>query len=253
MRILVTNDDGIDATGLQILEQIARTISNDVWIVAPVEEQSGAGHSLTINEPLRINQLDEKKFTVSGTPTDCVLLAKNKIISEPIDLVLSGINRGANYAEDITYSGTVAAAMEGAILEIPSIALSLDGKSDENMLWDTPLKQAPDIIKKLLTIGWDKNNLININFPNIKNVNVKGVKFARQGKRDMIKNGGMIIERKDPKNRPYYWIGMQSEKPDKKIPTSDMISVKEGYISITPITMDLTNYTILDMLEKNFK
>ncbi len=249
MKILLTNDDGINAKGLEILEQIAREISDDVWIVAPHNEQSGAAHSLTINNPLRMDQISEKKFAVRGTPTDCVMLAKKFVISGKIDLVLSGINRGANYAEDITYSGTVAGAMEGTLMGIPSIALSLDYEDRNKMKWDIPRKYATDIIKKLLAIGWDKNNLININFPDTDEV--KGVKFVRQGKRKGVENPA-VTKHADPKNRPYYWIGTQSEIVDETLPSSDIMATKAGYISITPISMDLTNYKLMDALEKDF-
>jgi 5'-nucleotidase len=185
-RILVTNDDGINADGLKILERIARTISDDVWVVAPETEQSGAGHSLTLHLPVRVRKIATKRFAVSGTPTDCVLLALKQILPQrkktanlPVDLILSGVNRGSNVGDDVTYSGTIAAAMEGTVLNVPSIALSLHCDEPEKLHWQTAEKLAPALIQKLRAIGWANNTLININFPNCSVANVQGIKTCK--------------------------------------------------------------------------
>ena len=243
MRILLTNDDGIHAPGLEVLEAIASQLSSDVWIVAPDDEQSGASHSLTISSPLRMRQISERRFAVRGTPTDCVLLAVQHLIpgGRP-DLLLSGVNRGGNIADDITYSGTVAGAMEGTILSIPSIALSqtrnYTNGSREATRWETARAHAPELISFLLQMGWPRDVLMNINFPDIAASEVAGVKLARQGKRDQSLT--RIDRRIDPHGVPYYWIGFEdaAERPG---PESDLAFIGEGYITITPLHLDLTH------------
>jgi len=235
-RILVSNDDGIHAPGLEVMETIARALSDDVWIVAPDAEQSGAGHSLTLRRPLRIRKFADKRFSVDGTPTDCVLLAINQIMKDHRpDLVLSGVNRGGNLGEDVTYSGTVAAAMEGTVLGVPSIALSqvYDG---EPVPWETARRFGPPVIRRLVAQGWPFNTLININFPGVEPDAVTGVRAASQGRR---KIGDQIVESHDPRGVPYYWIGgMRTE--DSTIAGTDLNAVTEGAVAVTPITMNLT-------------
>src|SRR5437773_5276184 len=167
MRILVTNDDGINAPGLKVLEKIARQLSRDVWVVAPEVEQSGAAHSLTLRRPLQIRRVSPRRFAVDGTPTDCVLLAVNRLVEgRRPDLVLSGVNRGSNLGEDVTYSGTIAAAMEGTLLNLPSIALSQTYQDRDTVSWDTALRHGTALIRRLCAIGWPQDVLINVNFPN---------------------------------------------------------------------------------------
>ncbi|MBX9926547.1 MAG: 5'/3'-nucleotidase SurE, partial [Hyphomicrobiaceae bacterium] len=178
MRILVTNDDGINAEGLGVLAVIARSLSDDVWVVAPETNQSGTSHSLTLHTPLRVREIDDRTFAVAGTPTDCVIMGVRHILKDkrPV-LVLSGVNDGSNVAEDVTYSGTVAGAMEGTILGIPSIALSLmtRGLTPERVThWDTPRVHAPQLIKRLLKTGWPVGSLLNVNFPAVAPAEVKG-------------------------------------------------------------------------------
>ena len=167
-RILVSNDDGINAPGLKVLEKMAKSLSDDVWVVAPESEQSASGHSLTLTLPLRVRKISARKFAVNGTPTDSVLLAVQHIIlGKRPDLVLSGVNAGGNLGEDITYSGTVAAAMEGALLGIPSIALSQVRVYGENVRWAASEHHGPKIIRKLIREEWPANVLINVNFPDL--------------------------------------------------------------------------------------
>lgn len=241
LRILVTNDDGIHAPGLKVLEKIARKLSRDVWVVAPEEEQSGSAHSLSLANPLRVRKLAPKRHAVRGTPSDCVLMAVRHIMkdAEP-DLVLSGINRGQNIADDVTYSGTIAAAMEGTQLGIPSIALSqafgFSGQS--NVKWKTAEEFAPDILKKLIAAGWPEEILININFPDVVPGSVTGIEVTRQGKRDQ--SLVRVEERIDARNNPYYWLGFErilSNPPQG----TDLRAIYEGRISITPLHMDLTH------------
>jgi 5'-nucleotidase len=245
-RILVTNDDGIGAPGLEVLERIARAISSDVWVVAPETEQSGAGHSLTLHVPVRVRKIDAKRYAISGTPTDCVLLALKEIMPKRADLVLSGVNRGSNVGDDVTYSGTIAAAMEGTILNVPSIALSMHYDDPAKIHWKTAEKFAPDLIKKLLAQKWRPNTLININFPNCTPSQVKGIEVCPQGKR---KISVLLSERVDPKGRPYYWLG--GERDDTpEIVDVDIDFLHKGFVTVTPIGMDLTDYKAMEIVRK---
>ncbi len=248
-RILVTNDDGIGAPGLKVLEKIARSLSNDVWVVAPETEQSGAGHSLTITQPLRMRKLGKHRFAVSGSPTDCVLFAVCQLMSENRpDLVLSGVNRGANIGDDVTYSGTVAAAMEAAILELPAIALSQQTNDQKVAHWPTTARHAPDIIRKLVAAGWSRDVFMNVNFPDCKPDDVKGINIVPQGRR---KSGYEIRECVDPRLHAYYWIGPAlSREPRAGI--TDYKAIENREIAITPLHMDLTHQGALRALKKKF-
>jgi 5'-nucleotidase len=250
LRILVTNDDGINAPGLKVLEKIAKRISKEVWVVAPEVEQSGAGHSLTINSPLRYREISEKKYAVSGTPTDCVLMAVRQIVKGKVDLVLSGVNRGKNVGEDVTHSGTVAGAMEGTLCDIPSIAFSLNvdfTHSNPKVHWLTAEKYAPRIVRKLLSYPWERDTFFNVNFPDCVPDAVKGIKMVRHGKRDVPKQLTQYI---DPKGRPYYWLNWPEEGADPRRADSDIEWLVNKYITITPICLDMTNYTVLSRLKK---
>src|SRR5688500_8049919 len=200
MRILLTNDDGVRAPGLKVLEQIAGKLSDDVWIVAPTEEQSGAGHSLTLTVPVRLRKLGEKRFCVTGTPTDAVMMAIAWIMKDdPPDLILSGVNRGANLGEDCTYSGTVSAAMEGALAGIKSIALS-QSYAREGMGDTVPFAAAEawadQVLRPLIEAEMEPRTLVNINFPALPADQVRGVRVTQQGLRDYGRL--RIIERTDP-------------------------------------------------------
>lgn len=247
-RILVTNDDGIHAPGLVIMEQIAKSISKDVWIIAPETEQSGAAHSLTLHSPLRVRKISPRKYAVSGTPTDCVMLGKLALVDKKkkINLVLSGVNRGENVSEDVTYSGTIAAAMEGSLVDIPSIAVSLHFTDEERIQWDTALAHVPGLIKKLFRAGWPRHRLININVPDVTAKQVKGVQICPQG---VSGKGDKLITRKDPKGRTYYWIS-GSGKSNKKHKGTDVACLHEGYITVTPLSLDLTDYKTLESLHE---
>ena len=245
-RILVSNDDGIDAPGIAILERIARELSDDVWVVAPETEQSGAGHSLTLTKPLRMREVSEKRWAVSGTPTDCVMLAVNRIMPDDLPtLVLSGINRGGNLAEDVTYSGTVSVAMEGTLVGIPSIALSQCIRPGESTKWDTAEKYAPDVIKGLIEAGWPENVLMNVNFPAFPEDEILGVRVTEQGRREMV--GVDIEERTDPRGFKYYWLGLGREVGTPGHET-DIKTVREKFVSVTPIKMDMTDHAVREKL-----
>lgn len=242
MRILCTNDDGIHAPGLQVIEAIARQLSDDVWVVAPELDQSGVSHSLSLNDPLRLREVTPRHFAVRGTPTDCVIMGARHILRDKRpDLVLSGVNKGRNVAEDVIYSGTIAGAMEGVILGIPSFALSQEFGMDSrrNPHWDTAEAMAPDIIRKVLAAGVPAETVININFPNCAVDEVQGVTVVRQGKR----NQGFlkIDERHDGRGNPYYWIGFERlAHVDPPGEGTDLAALAANRIAVTPLHIDLT-------------
>jgi 5'-nucleotidase len=246
--ILISNDDGIHAPGIKVLEKVARELTDDVWIVAPDQEQSGAAHSLTLHYPLRAKKLKEKKYAVYGTPTDCVLMAIEELMEgKKPDLVLSGINNGANLGDDVTYSGTVAAAMEATLMKVPAIALSLANKISQPNKWQTAEDHAPGIIKKLIECGWPKDVLINVNFPDIESKKVKGVKVCKMGFRPPYKS---IIKSLDPRGNPYYWFGAIPEHLENEENT-DLAAISENMISVTPLHLDLTHSKTLSHLQKH--
>lgn len=240
-RILLTNDDGIRARGLQSLEMIARAISDDIWIVAPHEEQSGASRALTLHEPLRVRKLEDRRFSITGTPTDCVLMGVQDLIpGKRPDLVLSGVNRGANIAEDVTFSGTVAGAMQGMQLGIKSIAFSqaYAWMADSPIHWETAETFGAPILKKLLRQSWGDQVLLNVNFPDRTPEHVKEVEVTRQGRRNQ--EVVHADKRTDPRGVDYYWIGFRG-LPQEPEEGDDLHAVMEGRISITPLHVDLTH------------
>jgi len=245
MRILLSNDDGISAPGLQCLEHIARVISSDVWVVAPELDRSGASHSLSLDVPLRYRKLEEKKFAVKGTPTDSVLLGLLELIPPPKpDLILSGVNCGANLGDDVTYSGTVAAAIEGALHTIPAIALSQQMLSADVANWGVAEQYGPRIIKRLLAVGWPVQVVLNINFPGVLESDVRGVAVSRQGKG---KPGSRIDRRVDPKGREYCWID-SARMGSTAVAGSDREAIEAGFISLTPLRLDLTDENTISSL-----
>lgn len=251
MRILLTNDDGIHAPGLAILEAIARELSDDLWIVAPHEEQSGAGHSLTLSRPVRVRRHDARRFSVSGTPTDAVMMALGVLMggAKP-DLILSGVNRGANLAEDVTYSGTVSAAMEGSLAGYRSIALS-QSYAREGLGDAVPFAAAtswgPRVLRALIDTPMPPRTLVNVNFPALPPGDVRGVRVAAQGFHDYGR--ARIVEGTDPRGYPYYWFGLGSTVQTPGHAT-DLEAVADGFVTVTPLHLDLTHYPSLPVLAK---
>ncbi len=248
MRILITNDDGVHAPGLDVCAQIARQLSDDVWIVAPETDQSGVSHSLSLNDPLRLRKVGERHFAVKGTPTDCVIMGVRNILDRPPDLILSGVNRGQNVAEDVSYSGTVAAAIEGTVLGVTSFALSqaYGAENRQNPPWDTALAFAPDIIRRALDAGVPKEVLVNINFPNCSADEVTGVVAASQGKRDqeLLR----IDARVDGRGNPYYWIAFARRDRPQPRDGTDLSALANRKISVTPLQLDLTDEPFMTKL-----
>jgi 5'-nucleotidase len=249
MRILITNDDGIYAPGLEVLERIARAISEDVWIVAPESDQSGVSHSLSLNDPLRLREVGERHFAVKGTPTDCVIMGARFLIKDGApDLVLSGVNRGRNAAEDVTYSGTIAGAMEGAILGIPSFALSqaYNSMTRNAPHWETALRHAPDLIRRVLATGMPRDVLVNVNFPDCAPDEVKGIAVTAQGKRDqeLLR----IEARRDGRGNPYYWIAFSRGARPAGGAGTDLQALADNRIAVTPLRLDLTDEPFMTKL-----
>jgi 5'-nucleotidase len=224
MRILVTNDDGINAEGLKACEDIARTLSDDVWVIAPEHDQSGVSHSLSLNDPLRLRALGERHFAVKGTPTDCVIMGARHVLPKPPDLVLSGVNRGRNAAEDVLYSGTVAGAKEACVLGIPAFALSQAYASGQrnNPYWETAIKHGPDIIRRVLKEGKRDQQLLHID------------------------------ARHDGRGNPYFWIAYgRGHRPTGKNGT-DLYALADNRIAVTPLRLDLTDEPFLTRLVELF-
>ncbi len=266
MRILLTNDDGIHAPGFAVLESIAARLSDDIWVVAPAEEQSGAGHSLSLSRPIRLRKHRDRRFSVSGTPTDAVMMGMAHIMKDcPPDLILSGVNRGANLGEDVTYSGTVSAAMEGALAGVRSIALSQvyakPGLGDDERTQPRPAEAAATssfaaaeawaerVLRPLVEAPFTAGTLVNVNFPALAPEEVKGIRVCRQGIRDYGRL--RIIERTDPRGFRYYWFGLA---PTVETPghVTDLEVIADGYISVTPLFLDLTHEAGLDRLSECF-
>jgi 5'-nucleotidase len=249
MRILVTNDDGIHAEGLDVCEKIARALSDDVWVIAPEYDQSGVAHSLSLNDPLRLRQIGERRFAVRGTPTDCVIMGARHVLNgNGPDLVLSGVNRGRNAGEDVIYSGTVAGAVEGTVIGVPSLALSqaYASRSGRPPHWETSLHYAPDIIRRVVAKGIPRDVLINVNFPDCAPDEVKRIAVTAQGRRRQERL--QIDQRKDGRGNPYYWIAYVRHGFVKAEEGTDLAALDERCIAITPLKLDMTDEPYMTQL-----
>lgn len=255
MRILCTNDDGIHAPGIKIIEEIARQLSDDVWVVAPELDQSGVSHSLSLNDPLRLREIGPRHFAVRGTPTDCVIMGSRHVMGDgKPDLVLSGVNKGRNVAEDVVYSGTIAGALEGTILGLPSFALSQEfgGRANRDKpMWNVALKYGADVIRKVTKLGVPPDTVINVNFPACDPDEVKGIVVTRQGKRDQ---GFLnVVERNDGRGNPYFWIGFAHiPVPDIPGEGTDLAALEGKYVSVTPLRLDRTDVLFSEKLRNVF-
>lgn len=253
MRILITNDDGAGAHGLTVLHQIAKALTDDVWIVAPETNQSGSSHSLTLQVPLRYREIGERAYAVRGTPADCVIMGVRHVLKDKApDLILSGINHGSNLAEDVSYSGTIAGAREGTLVGIRSIAMSLTiGWDPEGRQhWKTALEYGPGIVERLLSETWAPGVLMNINYPDRAPDDVAGIAVTHQGRRDQ---GGLDIERRqDPWGEPYFWFAFERRRQDPPA-GSDLRAIADGFISVTPLSMDATHYSTAEAMGALFQ
>ena len=249
MRILLTNDDGIHAPGLEVLEAIAREFSDDIWICAPHDEQSGTGHSLTLHLPVRLIEHDPRRFSVTGTPTDSINLALRKLLPDHRpDLVISGVNGGENLADDVTYSGTISAAFEAALAGIPAVAMS-QVMRDAGHGFAAAKAWAGRVIAPLLDLRMAKRTLVNVNFPARLPDEVKGIRVTRQGFHDYAR--GALVEGVDPRGRPYYWFGLEDIEQTLDHGT-DAEAIDDGFIAVTPLQVDLTHYPSIDSLAERY-
>ncbi len=253
MRILVTNDDGIHAEGLDVCEKIARDLSDDVWVIAPEYDQSGVAHSLSLNDPLRLRQVTERRFAVRGTPTDCVIMGARHVLNgKDPDLVLSGVNRGRNAGEDVIYSGTVAGAVEGTVIGIPSLALSqaYAGRSGREPHWDTAIRHGPDIVRRVIAEGIPRDVLINVNFPDCRPEEVKRIAVTALGRRRQERLH--IDQRKDGRGNPYYWIAYARHGFAPAAEGTDLAALEDHCIAITPLRLDMTDEPYMTQLAALF-
>jgi 5'-nucleotidase len=261
-RILITNDDGYSADGIKILYEIAKSYTSDVWIVAPEYEKSGASHALTFIKDLTLKKQDENIYSVNGTPSDCVVIALENVLQDKRpDILLSGINSGVNVAEDVTYSGTIAAAMEGVIRRVPSIAVSQNydlGKKNE-ISWDVSKAFLDKVLDSVSATGWDFNSLLNVNFPQCNVNEVNGIEVTSQGNRE---TDDLVLWKKE---NNLFRIGLQrrlgeSSKPKNNILNkpidgvmTDVVALTSNKISITPLHLDLTHAASIEILRKSLK
>jgi 5'-nucleotidase len=253
VRVLITNDDGIHAEGLDVCAEIGRALSDDIWIVAPEFDQSGVSHSLSLNDPLRLRAVAERRFAVKGTPTDCVIMGSRHVIKDrPPTLVLSGVNRGRNAGEDVIYSGTVAGAVEGTILGIPSFALSqaYRSRSGHPPHWATATRFAPEIIRRVLQAGIPHDVLININFPDCAPDEVKGIAVTAQGRnrQDRLQ----IDARQDGRGNAYYWIAYVRMRGMPPADGTDISALADNRIAVTPLRLDMTDEPFMTRLAEVF-
>ncbi len=239
MRILVTNDDGIHSPGLTALAQALSAVG-EVWIVAPDRERTAVAHAVTLHKPLRLHRLATRIFSVNGTPVDCVNLALVKVMPKPPVIVVSGINKGVNLGDDVMYSGTVSGAMEGTILGVPSVAISQEGQ--ERFRFAVGARYAERIVRLVLAQGLPEETLLNVNVPDLPSRSIKGARITCLSRRRF---DNPIIEKLDPHGRKYYWIaGTRLSWSRSK--DADHEALQDGYVSITPIHLDLTHYGVLD-------
>jgi 5'-nucleotidase len=249
MRILLTNDDGIHAEGLAALERIARTLSDDVWIVAPETDQSGLAHSLSLSEPLRLRKISDRHFALRGTPTDCVIMGIKQVMDLKPDLVLSGVNSGSNVADDVTYSGTIAGAIEGTMHGVRSFALSqayLHEDGARVVPWDVCEAHAPALLEKLISLDLPGGTFLNLNFPNCRPDEVEGVEVTAQGK---LAFNLQVDARADGRGFPYYWLKF-GERSGAFVEGTDIHALKHRKISVTPLKLDLTDYSVQDRVKR---
>ncbi|MFJ1267316.1 5'/3'-nucleotidase SurE [Legionella lytica] len=241
MKVLISNDDGVHAPGITIL---ARELSTcvDIEVVAPDRNRSGASNSLSLSRPLKVKQLENGYYSVEGTPTDCVHLALTGFLSNGFDMVVSGINDGANLGDDVLYSGTVAAAMEGRYLGLPAIAMSMVGDTIKH--YETGAHIAKQLVAQLSAHSLPSQTILNVNVPDLPIDEIKGLQVTRLGTRH---GAQPLVKSQDPRGRPIYWIGLPGEAADCG-PGTDFCAVKEGYVSITPLHLDMTNYKMFDQL-----
>jgi len=239
MRILISNDDGYMAEGIKALAEAMSSLG-DITVVAPDRNRSGASNSLTLENPLRVNRLDNGVYRVEGTPTDCVHLAITGLLDDEPDMVVAGINAGANLGDDVLYSGTVAAAIEGRFLGLPAVAISLNGHTATH--YETAAWAAKKLIAQLLSSSLPADTILNINVPDLPIEDITGFESTRLGRRHKAEP---VIKELDPRGRAMYWVGPAGEEEDAG-PGTDFDAIRRGAVSVTPLQIDLTHYDAID-------
>lgn len=235
-RVLLTNDDGWRGPGFKVLEDIAREIAEEVWLVSPDLDQSGVSMSISVHHPLRVHQFEERRFSVSGTPSDCILLAVAELLPDKPDLILSGVNRGANISDSVAYSGTIGGALTGTLLGIPAIALSQAYHATSPVHWQTPAQYGAQLIRQLLHTGWPEDCAMNINFPALPPEQVRGVAICRPQRGSI---GGVKIERReDTRGVPYYWLGFKRQSERITGHDTDVGALRDGLIALSPVRFE---------------
>jgi len=247
-RVLLTNDDGIDAPGLAALEHAAKHLADEVWIVAPAHDQSGTSHSISLHDPLRLERLGDRRFALSGTPGDCAAIGiRHLMLDTPPDLLLSGVNRGANLGVETVFSGTVGAAMTGMLLGIPSIALSQAFSDGAHVRWDTSRALVPDVIRQLVALDWSHGACMNVNFPDCSAEQAQPLKLTAQG-RGLLTGIG-VITRTDPRNKDYHWLKLErSPEPDDS--GTEAAALAAHHVTATPLRFERTHEGILSNLQR---
>jgi 5'-nucleotidase len=245
-RILLTNDDGINAPGLEVLERIASVLADEVWVVAPEHDQSGVSHAVSLHHPIRATERGPRRWAVTGTPGDCVVMGLSHLMKgTPPQLLLSGVNRGANLGIETVFSGTVGGAMTGMMLGIPSIALSQAWTDYANIPWETAATLGPGVVRRLMDIGWGANTCLSVNFPDLSAEEAGPLTLARQGAGSVQ---GMDVEKRtDPRGFSYYWVSFHRGERDQG-PESDIEALNAGRVVVTPLRYDRTDeeaYAIL--------
>ena len=245
-RVLLTNDDGFDAPGLKVLEQVAKTLARDVWIVAPEKDQSGVSHAISLHSPIRITKRGFQCFAVTGTPGDCVMIAVRHLMLECLpDLILSGINRGANLGVETVFSGTVGAAMVGLLLGFPSIALSQAFAAREDVPWETSSKLAGQTIRDLLKLNWEGSACLNVNFPPCLPDQAKPLKLTSQGVGHL--SGADVIACRDPREFSYYWLKLTHAEREN-VPCTEAMELGKCHITASPLEFERTNEAVLERM-----
>ena len=242
MRVLVSNDDGVDAPGIKMLAEELRNAGHEVTVVAPDRDRSGASNSLTLDQPVRLRRIDHYTCAVAGTPTDCVHLALTGMLEFEPDIVVSGINNTANLGDDVIYSGTVSAAMEGRFLGLPAVAVSLDTRNHDARHYETAARAAVEIVARLKADPLPANTILNVNVPDLAWSQVRGFEVTRLGNRHRAEH---CVAQDDPRGRTVYWVGPAGPEQDAG-PGTDFHAVRTGHIAITPIHVDLTRYQALE-------
>jgi 5'-nucleotidase len=250
-RVLLTNDDGVDAPGLAVLSEVAATLASEVWVVAPEHDQSGTSHSLSLHEPLRFSRLGERRFAIGGTPADCVVMAlRHLMVDKPPGLILSGVNRGANLGVETVLSGTVGAAMIGMLFGLPSIALSQAFTGGDAVRWATARALAPPVIRRLFSLGWSRQASLSVNFPDVPPEQAGPLTPSRQGV-GLLEDIN-VVARKDARSLDYYWL--QTRRNAKQdAPDSETALLATGRVTVTPIQFERTHEAELASLKARFE